>query len=109
MALEALITDGIAHAGAGVALSLLDFITYKLTNPKTRRLEQKKECLQAIEALLDTEKLQEKTADEDEEKTPITGEDSEKAPTETEEIEQASTESEDSEEHTNLGHAHIVF
>lgn len=98
MALEALITDGIAHAGAGVALSLLDFITYKLANPKARRLEQKKECLRAIEALLDTEKSQESTADEDEEKTPITGEDSETVLAETEEIEQASPDSEDSEE-----------
>jgi hypothetical protein len=98
MALEALITDGIAHAGAGVALSLLDFITYKLTNPKTRRLEQKKECLRAIEALLDTEKPQEKISEEDEEKIPITGESSEETPTETDEIEQTSTDNEDSEE-----------
>jgi hypothetical protein len=97
MALEALITDGIAHAGAGVALSLLDFITYKLANPKTRRLEHKKECLRAIEMLLDTEKSQKITADEDEEKTPIPGSDSEEAPVEAEEIEQASTDSEDSE------------
>jgi len=74
MALEALITDGIAHAGAGVALSLLDFITYKLANSKARRLEQKKECLRAIETLLDTEKSQEITADEDEEKAPTSSE-----------------------------------
>jgi hypothetical protein len=97
MALETVITDGIAHAGAGVALSLLDFITYKLANPKARRLEHKKECLRAIETLLDTEKSQEITADEEEGKTPISGKDSEKAPAETEEIEQTSTDSKDSE------------
>jgi hypothetical protein len=97
MALEALITDGIAHAGAGVALSLLDFITYKLTNPKARRLEQKKECLRAIEALLDTEKSQEKTAEEEEEKVPTVDEGSEEASTADEEGEETSTDSEDSE------------
>jgi hypothetical protein len=58
MAIEIIVTDGIAHAGVGVVLSLLDFFTYKLANPKARRMEQKKACLQAIEILLDTEKPQ---------------------------------------------------
>jgi len=58
MAIETILTDGIAHAGAGVALSLLDFLTSKLANPRAGRLEHKKACLQAIEILLDTEQSQ---------------------------------------------------
>ena len=56
MAFETLLSDGMAHTGAGIALALLDFITSKVANPKRARLEQKKRCLEAIEVLLDTEK-----------------------------------------------------
>ena len=55
MALEFFISDVLAHTGAGVALSLLDFISAKLANPKAARLERKQQCLAAIEVLLDTE------------------------------------------------------
>ena len=58
MAMEALLTDGFAHVGAGIALSLIDFFTYKVANPKDSRLQQKKQCLGAIEVLLDSERAQ---------------------------------------------------
>ena len=55
MALEFFVSDALAHTGAGIALSLLDFISAKLANPKAARLERKQQCLAAIEVLLDTE------------------------------------------------------
>ena len=55
MAFEFFVSDALAHTGAGVALSLLDFISAKLANPKAARLERKQQCLAAIEVLLDTE------------------------------------------------------
>jgi hypothetical protein len=61
MAIETILTDGIAHAGVGMALSFLDFLTYKLTNPMGKRLEHKKACLQSIEVLLDTEQPQQQS------------------------------------------------
>ena len=76
MALESLVTDGMAHIGSGIALSLLDFITSKVANPKTVRLDRKKHCLAAIEILLDTESPQ----------TPSESDESEEAPVETHSI-----------------------
>jgi hypothetical protein len=70
MALEAILTDGIAHAGVGMALSFLDFLTYKLTNPVAKRLEHKKACLQSIEVLLDTEQPQPQSQDSDTSEAP---------------------------------------
>ncbi len=59
MAIETVLTDALAHGGSGIALSLLDFVTSKVANPKAARLEQKRECLTSIEVLLDSESAQE--------------------------------------------------
>ena len=77
MAIETILTDGIAHAGVGMALSFLDFLTYKLTNPKANRLEHKKACLQSIEVLLDTEQPQQQSQVSDTSEAP--GDSGEKA------------------------------
>ncbi len=55
MALETLLTDGLVHVGAGIGLAMLDFLTYRVGNPKDERLKRKTKCLAAIEVLLDTE------------------------------------------------------
>ncbi len=55
MAFELFINDALAHAGAGIALSLLDVVSAKMANPKAARLERKQRCLAAIEVLLDTD------------------------------------------------------
>jgi hypothetical protein len=72
MAIETILTDGIAHAGVGMALSFLDFLTYKLTNPGGKRLEHKQACLQSIEALLDTEQPQQQSQAVDASEAPDT-------------------------------------
>ncbi len=59
MAIETILTDALAHGGSGIVLSLLDFVTSKVANPKAARLEQKKKCLTSIEVLLDSESAQE--------------------------------------------------
>lgn len=55
MAIELMLTDAVAHAGAGVALALLDYLSSKLANPKDARMARKRQCLQSIDALLDAE------------------------------------------------------
>lgn len=55
MAIDALFTDAIAHAGSGIVLALADFVSSRATNPKSSRLERKKQCLISIDALLDSE------------------------------------------------------
>ena len=55
MSLETILTDALAHAGAGVALSFADYLSSQLTNPKAARLQRKQACLQSIEAILDSE------------------------------------------------------
>ncbi len=55
MALESLLTDAMAHAGSGIVLALVDFVSSRATNRKADRLERKKQCLIAIDALLDSE------------------------------------------------------
>lgn len=53
MALERIMTDALTHTFAGIGLSLLDFLTSTIMNPKKKRLEQKTRCVESIEALLD--------------------------------------------------------
>lgn len=55
MSLETILTDALAHAGAGVALAFADYLSSQLTNPKAARLQRKQACLQSIEILLDSE------------------------------------------------------
>jgi len=61
MGLENITADAMAHFGTGVGLSLLDYITAKLANPKSDRLERKKSCLESIDFLLDQAKGGEET------------------------------------------------
>lgn len=71
MAIESLLTDVLAHAGSGVVLSLLDFVTSRVANPKSDRLERKKQCLISIDTLLDSEpsQLPQNAADSSSEQT----------------------------------------
>jgi hypothetical protein len=55
MAIEAVFSESIAHAGVGVALALVDFLTSKFTNPTATRIARKTRYLQAIAAVLDAE------------------------------------------------------
>ena len=55
MAIETIIADAVAHAGAGVALAFFDYLSSKLTNPKAARIARKRKCLNSIDALLDSE------------------------------------------------------
>lgn len=71
MALETLFTDAMAHTASGIALSLLDFTTSKVANPKTVRLEHKKRCLVSIERLLDTENPQQQIVTEEDESSSV--------------------------------------
>ncbi|KYK25536.1 hypothetical protein AYK26_05885 [Euryarchaeota archaeon SM23-78] len=55
--------DGLLHFGAGVALSWADYATCRAINRKTDRVEQKKECLESIELLLDSNAAQAQPAE----------------------------------------------
>ncbi len=63
MALETFVTDGLAHIAAGVGIATLDFLTYRVANPKDERLNRKTRCLASIEVILDTEKSLDRTAE----------------------------------------------
>lgn len=58
MQIEVIFADSIAHAGAGMVASLLDFLSTAVTNPKAKRCQYKQTCLQAIEMILDAEQPQ---------------------------------------------------
>jgi hypothetical protein len=53
MALETYVWDGIGHAAAGVTFSVLDYVTYQLTNPKAKRINDKEACVGSIDLILD--------------------------------------------------------
>jgi len=55
MAIEAVVTEAVAHAGVGVAVSLVDFLSAQFTNPAKSRIHQKTRYLQAIDLILDAE------------------------------------------------------
>lgn len=53
--IEFLMTDMGKHYAAGLTVSMLDYTTYKLRNGKEKRIKEKRECLESIERLLDSE------------------------------------------------------
>ncbi len=55
MSIETMLTDALAHAGAGIALAFADYLSSQFANPKTARLQRKQACLQSIETILDSE------------------------------------------------------
>ncbi len=55
MPIEAVVTEAVAHAGVGVVVSLADFLTAKISNPATSRIQQKTRYLHAIDLILDAE------------------------------------------------------
>lgn len=55
MPIDTLLADAAAHAGAGIALSILDYVSAKLANPGTRRVEEKARRLTAMEKVMDAQ------------------------------------------------------
>ena len=53
MTLETYVWDGIGHAAAGVTFSFLDYLTYQLTNPEIKRINDKEACLESMDFVLD--------------------------------------------------------
>ena len=58
MSIETILSDGVAHFGAGMTVSLLDYISYRIANRKDDRILAKKQCFRSIELLLDANQPQ---------------------------------------------------
>lgn len=55
MAIEAVVSEAVAHAGVGIVLAVADFLTAQFTNPTASRIQQKTRYVQAIDRILDAE------------------------------------------------------
>ena len=55
MPIDTMLMDATGHFFGGVGLAVADYMSSRALNPKSKRVEEKKECMESIELLLDAE------------------------------------------------------
>jgi hypothetical protein len=55
MGIESAVTDGILHFSTGIVISLVDYTTYRIVNPKEKRIEKKQEFLTSLDKILEAQ------------------------------------------------------